>query len=340
MGRHYGRTVTRYLLPVIILLSACTAPPNKPIGKPLVLVTALGLPRMRIPSDNPPTMQTVALGKKLFMSPLLSADGSLSCANCHNPQLAFTDRQALSTGVRGQKGKRNAPTILNAAYNADQFWDGRARTLEDQASGPMMNSVEMGHSLEGVEKSVAANAEMVALFKQAYGPRVKITVDLMSKAIASYERTLVSGNSPFDRFAFRGQLDALTGAARNGLKIFSDPAKGNCVVCHNIDEKYALFSDQKFHNLGVGLSPAGELTDLGKEQGKFRTPILRNVALTAPYMHDGSLKTLKEVVDFYVGGGNANPYLDREIKALSHLTKQEREDLVSFLESLTGDMPK
>ncbi len=330
----------RYLLPVIVLLSACTAPPNKPIGKPLVLVTALGLPRMRIPPDNPPTAETVALGKTLFMSPLLSADGSLSCASCHNPQLAFTDRQPVSTGVRGQKGKRNAPTILNAAYNADQFWDGRARTLEDQASGPMINSVEMGHSLEGVEKSVVANAEMVALFKQAYGPRVRITVDLMSKAIASYERTLVSGNSPFDRFAFKGQLDALTGRARNGLKIFSDPAKGNCVVCHTIDEKYALFSDQKFHNLGVGLSPAGELTDLGKEKGKFRTPILRNVALTAPYMHDGSLKTLKEVVDFYVGGGNANPYLDREIKALSHLTKEEREDLVSFMESLTGEMPK
>ena len=330
----------RYLLPLILLLTACTAPPTKPLGKPLLLTTPLGLPRMRIPPDNPPTAETVALGKKLFMSPLLSVDGSLSCANCHNPQLAFADRQALSTGVRGQKGKRNAPTVLNAAYNADQFWDGRARTLEDQASGPMMNSVEMGHSLEGVEKSVGENAEMMALFQQAYGPRVKITVDLMSKAIASYERTLVSGNSPFDRFAFGGQSDALTGRARNGLKVFSDAAKGNCLVCHTIDEKYALFSDQKFHNLGVGLSPTGELTDLGKEQGRFRTPILRNVALTAPYMHDGSLKTLKEVVDFYVGGGNANPGLDREIKALSHLTKEEREDLVSFLESLTGEMPQ
>ncbi len=343
MGRNYGSALVLRLMALFVamlLLSACTAPPTKPIGKTLVLPTPLGLPRLRIPPDNPPTAETVALGNKLFMSPLLSVDGTLSCANCHNPALAFTDRQAVSNGVRGQKGKRNAPTVLNAAYNADQFWDGRARTLEDQASGPMVNSVEMGHSLEGVEQGVSANAEMVALFQQAYGPRVKITLDLMSKSIASYERTLVSGNSAFDRFAFAQEFDALSPRARNGLKIFSDPAKGNCVVCHTIEEKYALFSDQKFHNLGVGLSPTGELTDLGKEQGKFRTPTLRNIALTAPYMHDGSLKTLKEVVDFYVGGGNANPYLDREIKALSHLTKEERADLVSFMEALTGDMPK
>ncbi len=330
----------RYLLFAVILLSACTSPPTKPIGKPLRLATPLGLPRLRMPPDNPPTAETVALGTKLFMSPLLSVDASLSCANCHNPQLAFTDRQPVSTGVGGRQGKRNAPTILNAAYNADQFWDGRARSLEDQASGPMVNSVEMGHSLEGLEKAISGNAELVGLFKQAYGPRVKITVDLMSKSLATYERTLVSGNSPFDRFAFGGQPDALSAEARRGLKVFSDTAKGNCAVCHTIDGHHALFSDQKFHNLGVGLSPSGELTDLGKEQGKFRTPILRNVALTAPYMHDGSLKSLKEVVDFYVGGGNANPYLDREIKALSHLTKQEREDLVSFLESLTGEIPK
>jgi len=335
MGRHYGLALAG-----LALLAGCTAPPTKPVGKLLILPTPLGLPRMRIPPDNPPTAETVALGKKLFESPLLSVDGTLSCANCHNPASAFTDRQPVSTGLRGQKGKRNAPTILNAAFNADQFWDGRARTLEDQASGPMMNPAEMGHSLEGLEKALTQNAEIVALFQQAYGPRVKITVDLMSKSIASYERTLVSGNSPFDRFVFGKQADALPPEAKRGLGVFTDAARGNCVVCHTIEETYALFSDIKFHNLGVGLSPAGELTDLGKENGKFRTPILRNVALTAPYMHDGSLKTLKEVVDFYVGGGNSNPHLDKEIKALSHLTKQEREDLVSFLEALTGDLPK
>jgi len=335
MGRNYGLALAS-----LAWLAACTAPPTKPVGKTLILPTPLGLPRLRIPPDNPPTTETVALGKKLFESPLLSADGTLSCANCHNPALAFTDRQPVSMGLRGQKGKRNAPTILNAAFNADQFWDGRARTLEDQASGPMMNPAEMGHSLEGLEKALTQNAEIVALFQQAYGPRVKITVDLMSKSIASYERTLVSGNSSFDRFVFGKQADALSPEAKRGLGVFTDAARGNCVVCHTIEETYALFSDMKFHNLGVGLSPAGELTDLGKENGKFRTPILRNVALTAPYMHDGSLKTLKEVVDFYVGGGNANPHLDQEIKALSHLTKQEREDLVSFLESLTGELPK
>ncbi|MBY0503118.1 MAG: c-type cytochrome [Bryobacteraceae bacterium] len=330
----------RHLLLLCLLFTACTAPPTKPVGKTLILPTPLGLPRLRVPADNPPTAETVALGKQLFESKLLSVDNSLACANCHNPQLAFTDQQPVSTGVRGQKGKRNAPTILNAAYNADQFWDGRARTLEDQASGPMMNSLEMGHSLEGVEQAINGNAEMMSLFRTAYGPRVKVTVNLMAKAIASYERTIVSGNSPFDKYVYGKQMDALSPAARRGMGVFTDAARGNCAVCHTIEETYALFSDQKFHNLGVGLNPAGELTDLGKEQGKFRTPILRNVALTAPYMHDGSLKTLKDVVDFYVGGGNANPYLDKEIKALSHLTKQEREDLVTFLESLTGDLPK
>ena len=334
MGRHY-----RGPLVVFLLLGACTQPPTKPLGKTIILRTPLGLPRLRIPAGNPPTAETIALGKKLFASPILSIDRTLSCANCHNPELAFTDRQALSTGVHGQKGKRNAPTILNAAYNADQFWDGRSRTLEDQASGPMVNSIEMGHSLEGLERAVASDAELVALFKQAYGPRVRITVDLVSKVLASYERTLVSGNSPFDRAIFGNQPDALSPAARRGLAVFTDAAKGNCAVCHTIDEHQALFTDHKFHNLGVGVSPSGELTDLGKEGGKFRTPILRNVALTAPYMHDGSLKTLKEVVDFYVGGGNSNPGLDREIKALN-LTKPQREDLVTFLESLTGEMPK
>jgi cytochrome c peroxidase len=335
LGRDYGGALV-----FALLLTGCTQPPTKPAGKVLVLPTPLGLPRQRVPADNPPTAETVALGRKLFESPVLSVDRSLSCANCHNPALAFTDRQPVSTGVRGQKGTRNAPTVINATYYAEQFWDGRARTLEEQAGGPMMNSVEMGHSLEGVERAVSEDAELVALFKQAYGARVKITLDLVSKALASYERTLVSGNSPFDKAIFGGQPEALSPEARRGLKVFTDPLKGNCAVCHTIDERTALFTDQKFHNLGVGMNPSGELTDQGKGKGEFRTPILRNVALTAPYMHDGSLKTLKEVVDFYVGGGNSNPGLDREIKPLSHLTKQEREDLVSFMESLTGDMPK
>jgi cytochrome c peroxidase len=336
LGRDYRRSIAF----LFVLLSGCTQPPTKPLGKSLILPTPLGLPRLRIPPDNPPTADTVALGKKLFESSLLSVDRSLSCASCHNPNLAFTDRQPVSTGVHKQRGKRNAPTILNAAYNADQFWDGRSHTLEDQAGGPMTNSIEMGHSLEGIERAVQGNGELVAMFQQAYGPRVKITLDLVSKVLASYERTLVSGNSPFDKAIFGGQPDALSPEARRGLKVFTDAAKGNCAVCHTIEERTALFTDHKFHNLGVGMSPSGELTDPGKEGGKFRTPILRNVALTAPYMHDGSLKTLKEVVDFYVGGGNSNPGLDREIKSLSHLTQQERADLVTFLESLTGDMPK
>ncbi len=332
----------RYLFLISLLLTvcACTQPPTKPTGKPLTLATPLGLPRLRVPPDNPPTADTVALGAKLFVSPVLSVDGSLSCASCHNPALAFTDRQPVSTGVHGKKGTRNAPTILNAAYNVVQFWDGRAKTLEEQASGPMMNSIEMGHSLAGVEQGVAQNPELTAMFRKAYGPRVKITLDLISKALASYERTLVSGNSPFDQAIFGHQPEALSPEARRGLRVFTDKTKGNCEVCHRIEEHHALFTDGKFHNLGVGMNAAGELTDQGQKDGKFRTPGLRNVALTAPYMHDGSLKTLKEVVDFYVGGGNSNPHLDPEIRSLSHLTQQERADLVTFLESLTGDLPK
>jgi cytochrome c peroxidase len=171
-----------------------------------------------------------------------------------------------------------------------------------------------------------------------------ITIQRISRALASYERTLIRANSPFDRYVYGGEPGALSREAAHGLAIFRDPAKGNCTACHKIERQYALLTDNRFHNLGIGMNPEGELTDLGRylvtkqegDQGAFRTPSLRDVALTAPYMHDGSLKTLKNVVDFYVGGGNANPYRDKEIKPLTFLTKQERADLVAFLDSLTG----
>ncbi len=197
----------------------------------------------------------------------------------------------------------------------------------------------MGHTLRGVEASVSADPELGPLFERAFGPGAP-TVDKISRAIASFERTLLSGNSPFDRYFFTGDKTAISQSAQRGFEVFRNPAKGACVECHTIADKYALFTDDKFHNLGVGLSPEGEITDKGNGNGRFRTPSLRNVALTAPYMHDGSLRTLKEVVDFYVGGGSSNPHLDPLIKPLSHLTKEERADLVSFLESLTGEVPR
>ena len=318
----------------------------RPIGRPIAIASPLGLPPVPIPSDNPPTAETIALGEKLYFSPLLSVDGTLSCANCHNPELRFADGQRVSTGVDGKKGSRNAPTILNAAYNRLQFWDGRAEDLEAQVSGPMLNSLEMGHTLEGVEQSCSGDPELQKMFEHAFGPG-RPTMDKIMKAIAAFERTLISGNSPFDRFQYGGQKAALSASAHRGLAVFRSPEKGNCTACHTIEDNYALFTDHKFHNLGAGLDPEGNIADLGRythtkrdgDQGAFRTPSLRNVAKTAPYMHDGSLKTLKEVVDFYVGGGSSNEFLDSQIKPLTHLTRQEREDLVAFLESLTGEMP-
>lgn len=318
---------------------------DRPIGKPISIPTPLGLPPVPIPADNPPTAETVALGEKLYFSPLLSVDRTLSCASCHDPRLAFADGKPVSSGVGGKKGKRNAPTVLNAAYHTSQFWDGRAASLEAQASGPMLNMVEMAHTLEGVVERCQQDPELRSMVKKAFGSEV-ITIDQITKAIASYERTLLSGNSPFDRFFYGKDPKAISPAARRGFEVFRNPKKGDCATCHTVEETHALFSDQKFHNLGVGMNAKGELTDLGRyiqtlqesDQGAFRTPTLRNVALTAPYMHDGSMKTLKEVVDFYVSGGNSNDHLDKDIRKLE-LTRQEREDLVAFLESLTGAMP-
>jgi cytochrome c peroxidase len=189
------------------------------------------------------------------------------------------------------------------------------------------------------------DAEYKKLFVQAFGPG-PVTIGKVEMALASFERTLLSGNSPFDRYQYGGDRKAMKPEAIRGLALFKDPNKGNCVKCHTMEANYALFTDGKFHNLGVGLNAEGELKDLGRydetkvesDKGAFRTPTLRNVAHTGPYMHDGSVATLRRVVDFYVGGGSSNPYLDKDIRQL-HLSGQERDDLVAFLEALTGDMP-
>ncbi|HEY6987920.1 MAG TPA: cytochrome c peroxidase [Bryobacteraceae bacterium] len=320
---------------------------EKPIGAPIRIETPLGLPPVPIPANNPETADGVALGRRLFYEKKVSRDGTVACASCHNPLLGFTDGQKHSTGVGGKTGTRNAPTVINAAYFPSLFWDGRAASLEDQADKPISNPVEMGQS-QGHDvwvKKLGADPAYKAAFQKAFGPG-PATIGKVTKALAAFERTVISGNSPFDRYEFGGDKKALSAAAIRGLAIFRDPQKGNCATCHTIDAKYALFSDGKFHNIGVGVNGEGELTDLGRysetkvesDKGAFKTPILRNVAETAPYMHDGSLKTLKSVVDFYAGGGNSNPYLDKEIKEIK-LTGRERADLVEFLKSLTGEMP-
>jgi cytochrome c peroxidase len=317
-----------------------------PTGRTVVITPPLGLPPVPTPADNPPTEETIALGRRLYYDPALSLDGTISCASCHAPQLGFADNVAFSKGVGGKLGGRNAPTVINSAYNTLQFWDGRAPSLEKQAEGPMANPVEMAHTLNGVAQRVSADSQYRDLFREAWGTD-QITIDLVTKSIASFERTVLSGDSPFDRYFYLHDATALSPAAQRGLLVFMNPRKGNCAVCHSIGKDSSLFTDNKFHNIGVGLDRNGDLKDLGRydqtrseaDRGAFKTPTLRNIAQTAPYMHDGSLKTLKEVIDHYVGGGSSNPHLDKEIHALDFLTFQERADLLAFLNSLTGKLP-
>ena len=318
----------------------------RPIGKPVAIPTPLGLPPVPIPPDNPPTAETIDLGKRLYFDKRLSSDNSMSCATCHNPVTGFADPRRFSLGVGKKSGTRNSPTVLNAAYNAVQFWDGRAASLEHQAAGPIANPVEMAMPHDQLVAKLNGDPAYIDLFAKAFGPG-RITMDHVQRAIASYERTTLSGNSPFDRYQYGADKTSLSESAIRGLAIFKDPARANCAACHTIGEKYALFTDGKFHNIGAGLNDEGELRDLGRydqtkldaDRGAFRTPTLRNIARTAPYMHDGSLRTLREVVDFYVGGGSSNPYLDKEIRPI-RLTRNERDDLIAFLQSLTGENPQ
>jgi cytochrome c peroxidase len=318
---------------------------ERPIGAVTEIKQPLGLPPVPMPADNPATAQTIELGRKLFYDKRLSGDNSLSCSSCHNPTLGFTDHQKHSVGMGGKIGTRNAPTVVNAAYSHFQFWDGRAPSLEEQAAGPIANPIEMNQTHDVSVSKLAADPVYQALFKEAFGPG-PVTIGKVEKALASFERTVLSGDSPFDRYQYGGDKTAMTPAAIRGLAIFTDKDKGNCVTCHTIEKDYALFTDGKFHNIGVGIDMEGNLKDLGRynesrvehDKGAFKTPTLRNIANSAPYMHDGSLKTLKDVMEFYAGGGDSNPYLDKEMKKIQ-LTYTERADLIEFLQSLTGKMP-
>lgn len=319
----------------------------KPIGKPITITPPLGLPPVPIPADNPPTAETIALGRRLYYDPVLSSDNTISCASCHGPETGFTDRNSFSIGVGGKKGARHSPTVINSAYNEVQFWDGRAPSLEEQAKGPIANPVEMATTHDAAVARLQADPKYVALFKEAWGTD-KITIDLVVKSIGSFERTVLCGNSPFDRFYYGHDKKALSASAQRGLKLFMDPKKGDCASCHTIGEKYALFTDNKFHNLGIGADINGNLNDLGRfeqtkndaDTGAFKTPTLRGIALRAPYMHDGSFPKLNDALSHYIGGGNANAHLDKKIHALDFLTFDERGDILAFMESLTAPLPQ
>ena len=317
----------------------------KPIGTPVEIKAPLGLPPVPFPADNPPTAETIALGRRLYYDPALSVDNTVSCATCHGLEHGFSDGKPVSNGVQNKTGTRNSPTVLNSAYFEVQFWDGRAPSLEKQAEGPVQNPVEMAHTLKGVEDKLKADPSYRNQFAAAFGSG-PITYEMVEKAIATFERTVIAANSPFDRWKYGHDESAVNDSVKRGFVVFTAANKGNCAACHLVGKQNSMFTDNKFHNIGIGVN-LGKITDDGRyavtkneaDRGAFKTPCLRNVALTAPYMHDGSLKTLKDVIDYYIGGANSNEHLDKNIRVLDFLTGQERADLQSFLESLTGEMP-
>jgi cytochrome c peroxidase len=333
----------------------------------------LGLPPVPVPADNPMSAAKVALGRKLFFDRRLSRNDTISCAMCHVPEQGFASNEvATAVGIEGQTVRRNAPTIYNAAFAEMLFHDGRESRLEQQIWGPLLASNEMGNPAVGyVLDTIRSLSDYRSLFEGAFDGRGP-TMETVGMAIASYERALVSANSPFDRWRFAKEEGAISAAAQRGFALFR--GKAGCEGCHRVEEDHALFTDQQLHNTGVGYrqtmgrptsrrkvqvapgvfvdvdptvvaaaaerppSDLGryEITEIPEDRWKYKTPSLRNVELTAPYMHDGSLKTLREVVEFYDAGGVPNETLDPRITPLG-LDGGEIEDLVAFLESLTGD---
>jgi cytochrome c peroxidase len=338
----------------------------------------LGLPHAEYPADNPHTPEKITLGEQLFHDKRFSSTGEVSCATCHDAAKAFTDSPLrVSEGIDQLTGTRNAPTVVNSAYFEKLFWDGRSPDLEDQALHPFTNPVEMGlKTHEPILNIVRADPEYREAFRRVFGKSpASITMKEVTQAIAAFERTKISGNSPFDRWRYGGEKDALTPRQKRGFDLFVN--QGRCVSCHVIEETQALFTDNRFHNVGVGINDIQEdvpaladefikadltgaevdvrvLTDiraseLGRfavtrkfdDMGSFKTPTLRNIAATAPYMHDGGLRTLREVVEHYNNGGitekgdPVNDFLSGGIRPLN-LTERQIDALTDFMEALTS----
>ncbi|MGV3624359.1 MAG: cytochrome-c peroxidase [Archangium sp.] len=339
----------------------------------------LGLPAIPVPVDNPQTPAKVKLGDKLFHDTRFSTSGDVSCATCHDRAKGFTDSpNIVSLGIKQQKGTRNAPTVLNSAFYESMFWDGREPSLEQQSLQPLTNPVEMGlPNHEPVLAIVRTDAAYQPMFKEAFGKEgAAITMTEVSRAIGAFERTIVSGNSPFDRWYYGGDEKAVSAEAKRGFKVFLE--QGRCVSCHTMSQSYSIFTDSRFHNINVGFPRIEKdvvemattfsqaklrgtdvdvavltnknTSELGRfavsnqwsDMGGFKTPTLRNIDVTAPYMHDGSLKTLEEVVDHYNNGGKLKAtdpepagFLSGGIRPLN-LTEQQKKATRSFLKTLTS----
>ena len=301
-------TAVALLASTAFRLDAAVAGARRPLGLDLY---------MPVPDSNPLTTERVELGRRLFNDRRLSSDGSTSCASCHDAKRSFSTADAHPTGVFGRRARRNAGAIVNRGYGRAFFWDGRAATLEEQVLQPIQDPNEMDLTVEEASKRVGVDART------------------MSRSLASYVRSILSGDSAYDRFV-AGNRRALSDEQQRGLSVFR--GRGNCASCH----VGPTFSDERFHNTGVAWQ-GSRFTDDGRfgvtknehERGAFKTPTLREVMRTGPYMHDGSFASLEEVVAYYSRGGNANPQLDPEIRVLN-LTPSEQRDLVAFLEALTG----
>ena len=286
------------------------------------------------PDDNPTTEERVALGRRLFFEPLLSGDNSMSCATCHAPEKGFGDGVSLGKGAGGRELARNSQTVLNTGFFSSLFWDGRAASLEEQALGPITSPDEMAQDVDELVDELAAIPSYVAEFKRVFGREVN--VDDIARALAAYQRKLITLNSPFDRY-LAGDEDALSPAAKQGLALFRGDA--DCIRCHN----GPLLSDGKFYRVGVNNTDVGRaaVTNDPKDRYRFRTPTLRNVAETGPYMHDGSMETLFDVVEFYYRrvpqSGPEGTTLD--IESLLWQSYSEIDLIVAFLESLSGELP-
>ena len=331
---------------LLLVVSACrTPPPAWEAANPIKPLPAgpLGTEIDLASLQNPPTPERVRLGRWLFFDRRLSGDNTISCSSCHRPENAFSEPTPVSSGIRNQRGGRKAPSFVNQAVTLFPhfFWDGRAGSLEDQALGPIANPIEMGNTHQTMIATLTKIPGYAPYFKEAFGTS-EITKERVAKAIADYERTRMSGNSPWDRWRYNHEENAVSAQVKQGHELFQ--GKADCAQCHLSNN----FTDGQFHNLGVGWIPEKKAFKdegrwaISKEQGRqgdrgaFKTPTVREVTKHAPYMHDGSVATLRQVVEFYNKGGEKNPWLDPKVKPLK-LTDAEIDALVAFMQALDGE---